>query len=450
MPGRFNFQSPGAAATDTLVQIMAEREAKRRQDFLDSLALRRENRNDEIQHESLASLKSQREGLDEQRRQTMATNLLPMLRPGQKLDADTSGTLRQGNLGILVQKSKGQESEAALDSPTRVKVDIQGQTSPEQRNALDSALTGSVDDLQSHQTKEAMAPGEEQFAGTPDQAKAQKQREELQRFLNDPNTPPAVKQALQYEMSTGRNAPAGMFDKKDPQATTSIQEYEFDKAQRKAAGQPAISYKEYQDEDANRKAVANRNTADGYKPQQVITFNQIAGAYQRSPLMKASDRTIVLEDAVKAIKHDPANPSSQLSLAYSWVQALDTYQSAVREGELQLVGALGTRWETLKLEANKIISRGGVMPPEVAKEIAENANRLVSTINSGKKRKEREFASQAKVNGIGDMWDKYIAGFDEPVPAGPAEVAPQTRTIRNPATGETKSQTSADGGKTWK
>lgn len=150
---------------------------------------------------------------------------------------------------------------------------------------------------------------------------------------------------------------------------------------------------------------------DGRSPAAVATFNQIAGQYQRSPLTNASDRTIVLRDAAQAIREDPSNPSYQMALAYSYIQALDTYQSAVREGELQNLGSLGTMWQQLLVKANQVATSGAFMPPDVAQQIAEASDRLVQTIESGKAKKQAEFAARAKASGVGDLWSEFMAAI---------------------------------------
>jgi hypothetical protein len=76
------------------------------------------------------------------------------------------------------------------------------------------------------------------------------------------------------------------------------------------------------------------------------------------------------------------NASTQLNLAYSYIQALDTYQSAVREGELANLGALGARLEVIGANIIRYLPReaggqGLIMPPEVAREVATEAQRLV-------------------------------------------------------------------------
>lgn len=155
---------------------------------------------------------------------------------------------------------------------------------------------------------------------------------------------------------------------------------------------------------------------DGRSPAAVATFNQIASQFDRSPLTRAADRTIVLKDAAQAIREDPQNPSYQMALAYSYIQALDTYQSAVREGELQNLGALGTMWQQLLVKANQVYTTGAFMPPEVAQQIADASERLVETIESGRARKQAEFAARARASGVGDLWDQYMAGIPSSAP----------------------------------
>lgn len=161
-----------------------------------------------------------------------------------------------------------------------------------------------------------------------------------------------------------------------------------------------------------------RANGGGLTPAQNIRFNQIAGAYERSPLVRAADRTIVMSDAIKSIEQNPTDPAAQLRLAYSYIQALDTYLSAVREGELGNLGALGTKLQLWQMQLNKVASEGAVMPKEVALNIANDAKQLVQTIESGAKRKQQEFASRARVSGVGDAWTDFMSGMASPAGGG--------------------------------
>jgi len=175
-------------------------------------------------------------------------------------------------------------------------------------------------------------------------------------------------------------------------------------------------------------------------------FNSIASAYDRSPLIKAADRTLILDDAAKKIRTDPKNAAAQMALAYGYIQALDTYQSAVREGELGNLGTLGTVWQQLGVSANKLVTTGAFMPPEVALQIANSADQMVQVIEKGRNQKMAEFASRAKVNRVEDMWNEFVAGMPTRAQAG-GGTAPMQKAIPGIRGGVAES---TDGGKTWK
>lgn len=144
-------------------------------------------------------------------------------------------------------------------------------------------------------------------------------------------------------------------------------------------------------------------------PQKISTFNSIVNNYNKSPLIAASDRTIVLKNAIEQSKTDPSNGSNQLSLVYAYIQALDTYQSAVREGELGLVNSIDSKIGALSNSVQQI-QNGQIVRPEVIKQIADSAQNIVDTIDRGAKQKAQSFSSQAEVSGVGEEWKQFISG----------------------------------------
>lgn len=186
--------------------------------------------------------------------------------------------------------------------------------------------------------------------------------------------------------------------------------------------------------------------AGGVDSRAMARFNSIASAYDRSPLIRAADRTLILDDAAQNIRKDPNNAAAQMALAYGFIQALDTYQSAVREGELGNLGSLGTVWQQLGVSANKLITTGAFMPPDVALQIANSADQMVQVIEKGRNQKMAEFASRAKVNKVEDMWNEFVAGMPARAQAGGA-TAPMQKAIPGIRGGVAESN---DGGKTWK
>lgn len=161
---------------------------------------------------------------------------------------------------------------------------------------------------------------------------------------------------------------------------------------------------------ASNEKERNVDPFSGLTPSQSTLFNNIVNNYQKSPLIRASDRTPVLQSAIKGVLENPTNGALQLNLVYSYVQALDTYQSAVREGELGLVNSIDSKVGKL---ANYVqqINNGQIVRADVAKELANASQALVDTISTAAKSKSDQFNSQAKTLGLGDAWSKYTGGF---------------------------------------
>jgi hypothetical protein len=356
------FTSPGAAAGNALRDFLIQREHERRTALLDGLLV--EDRMRQRAHEEMERARQSR--LDAQ---ADADRLAGIHGPQNDLSPAAADVLRRGGYDVAERTTLPGRS-------------IDMTTTPTGAGAAGPIVPGRQMASTSYQRR-----GEthvEQLAREQREA-AQAERDEARRFRDD----------------QAENARAFQAEQAGLNRAAAAEQHEMNRDLRRDV------------------ANANRVLTDGgYSPKQVVTFNQIAGSYERSPLIKAADRTIVLQDAVKAVRRDPSNAANQMNLAYGYIQALDTYQSAVREGELQNLGALGTRLQQLAVEANKVATTGAFMPPDVAKQIATSAEQLVTTIKAGRKRKQQEYASRAKVSGVGKMWDEFVGGFVEPQEQG--------------------------------
>jgi len=179
------------------------------------------------------------------------------------------------------------------------------------------------------------------------------------------------------------------------------------------------SYKEWQyagGEQGTGKTYADwlkKTVGDGLTTQQIATFNSIVNKYQASPLVKAADRTLVLKTVSDELENDPTNAALQVSFIYSMIQALDTYQSAVREGEIGLIGSTqGVLDKIQNLPAK--IEKGSVLSTKKVDEYIKVAETLTDSITKAAEKKETEFSSQANVSGIAGAWTEYINGFKMP------------------------------------
>ena len=99
-----------------------------------------------------------------------------------------------------------------------------------------------------------------------------------------------------------------------------------------------------------------------------------------------------------------------MNLSYAYIQALDTYQSAVREGELSNLNTIDSRIGDIQKEISKITG-GQIVRPETAIKIADAAKELVTTIKTAAKNKSQSYRSNAAVFGLQDAWDAYTGGF---------------------------------------
>jgi hypothetical protein len=174
------------------------------------------------------------------------------------------------------------------------------------------------------------------------------------------------------------------------------------------------SYSQYQDEDANRKiAIARAGVSGqfGMSVGQSNLFNNIVNKYNSSPLIQASDRTTVLKNSIAEARKTPNNGPTQLNLVYAYIQALDTYQSAVREGELGLVNSIDSKTGSIQNYIQKI-QNGQIVRSEVALDIANSAEKIVDTIKQAAEQKAKSYESQATTLGFGDAWKSYQGGFN--------------------------------------
>lgn len=214
---------------------------------------------------------------------------------------------------------------------------------------------------------------------------------------------------------------------KEAAKPASYQEYEYAKKEGFKG-----TYNDYQTMDANRKRSISNTTNiigdSGLTGKQADLFSGVVKQYNSSPLIAASDRTPVLKGAIDEVRKDPTNGVKQLNLVYSYIQALDTYQSAVREGELGLVNSIDSKVGKLS-NAVQQIQNGQIVRPEVARDIASAAESIVNTISSAASAKSKSFDSQANTLGVGAAWNKYKQGFT------PSFVAPKETTKSTPLWG---------------
>ena len=200
-----------------------------------------------------------------------------------------------------------------------------------------------------------------------------------------------------------------------------------------------MTLNEYANMDANRKR-AITGVDGGMTTTQNATFKTLTEQQSKSPLVAAADRTIVVDTVSKQLKKDPKNASLQLSFIYSFVQMLDTYQSAVREGEIGILSGTQGLSDKLSNIPDKI-AQGTMLAPDVMNNYIKTAEMLSSSIKAGADTKRKDYASRAKVAGIEKQWKEYTSGIESKT-----EEVPETKIVKDKTTGKETTYIKVPGG----
>jgi len=197
-------------------------------------------------------------------------------------------------------------------------------------------------------------------------------------------------------------------------ATGMVGEYSYYKRQEEAAGRTPVSFDEYQDIDANRKRsiAAAAVGPTGLSSKEVTVFNGLVDKYNKSPLVAANDRAAVLRAVSSELEKDPTNATLQLSFIYSFIQALDTYQSAVREGEITLVSSTQGLADKLAVLPEKL-QKGTILNEKVVKQYLGTQKVLTDAIQAAADKKLTGFRKQASLAGVGEAFDEYAQAVKE-------------------------------------
>jgi hypothetical protein len=139
-------------------------------------------------------------------------------------------------------------------------------------------------------------------------------------------------------------------------------------------------------------------------------FNSLVSKFNTSPSMKAAARTVVTQRAIDDVRKDPGAAAKQFPLIYGLIQVLDTYQSAVREGEIGLVKEVMSKIQGVQTVITSF-QQGQIISPEAAKALADAAQSALEAINAQAKNVEQDYAAQAQVNGPGvqQAWTQWRA-----------------------------------------
>lgn len=423
----FNLVNPTSGVGDELREMLAEREAKRRQDMLDKIMQQQETRADAASRRADQQMTLQQE----QFQAGLADKIYEDLLPHDIQTPETAALLRKyGRGGGLRDSGTGIAPEARL-TPDQVDVgtptrsgDVSGNLTPEQMAELDKALTGSMADLKSTPTKTGVAPGVVfSERGGPKWA--------------------ASRQAAQERAEQAKAAAQSREDIAEANREAAKERAEADRAMRLTIAQLAAST-----------SASNRALADELKQVQINTAKD-----KLEETKNARDRQkTTLESHAKetlGVIDDLLTPTQ------------DGRGFALKPGVAGIVGmTTGQRWIPGSPEANAeaaidrlqgrlVVDLIGEMKSQSrtgATGFGALSERELSVLENAASKLSNRWQSdesyRRELVRVKQMVEKILQPPTGASPATPPQGAPgtpQTRTIRNPKTGETRTQTSTDG-----
>jgi hypothetical protein len=179
-----------------------------------------------------------------------------------------------------------------------------------------------------------------------------------------------------------------------------------------------VSFNEYQNIDANRKiAIAKAGVGTtGLTTQQYNALNQVTTRFQADDIINLSVNAGTVSAIADQVIADPNSATNQIKALYILVKNLDP-NSAVREGELHLAELTQSYQEKFSNIFERI-NEGRPISPRAAKQLAIATKELIRAWDETAKRRQMQYASQAKVLGISDQFDAYVKfsnlRFNEP------------------------------------
>jgi len=190
---------------------------------------------------------------------------------------------------------------------------------------------------------------------------------------------------------------------------TSVREYNFYADQERAAGRTPLTFNEYQNMDANRKALITSGA--GLSSIDQSSYLRITDKYQADNVVKQGDQAISLTTIADQVIANPSSATSQLTSLYLLVKNLDP-ESAVREGELQLANQTQSYFQQFGNVLSKI-GEGRVISPKAAAELAEATKRIAAVWQTAATRRTNLYRSQASGAGIGGEFENYLGRYEE-------------------------------------
>lgn len=157
-----------------------------------------------------------------------------------------------------------------------------------------------------------------------------------------------------------------------------VGEYNFYATQERAAGREPVSFNEYQNLDANRKA---KIQAAGLNQNQLQSaLDRVSDDYRQDPIVKQYTTALPGWQFMASIKPETTNPADDIGMIYAFAKIMDP-ESVVREGEYATVQKYAQSWaETFGFNAARIFSNTKFLTSQALKNMQATAGAKMNAL----------------------------------------------------------------------
>lgn len=191
--------------------------------------------------------------------------------------------------------------------------------------------------------------------------------------------------------------------------------YARDERSRGTPESKIMSFNQYQQADANRKAkIAAAGVANGYSQQTMTKVLNVADDFKNEPQVKAYQVVAEGKQFMDSIANNTSNPADQQGIIYAFAKIMDP-NSVVREGEYATVQKYAQSWaDQFGFKVDRIYSNAPFLTPQA---IANMKKTVASRVSASEKAYNNIYTQKVgtinKITGGADGGD-YITDYSKP------------------------------------
>ena len=171
------------------------------------------------------------------------------------------------------------------------------------------------------------------------------------------------------------------------------------------------TYSQYQNEDANRKALVARAAVNGLPYQVTTQVDKLANSFDTSPIVKQYNEVANKTATISAIVGSGINGGvDDLALVFEFMKSLDP-TSVVRESEYDTASKAGNPFKRIAAKMGGYISRGQILPQEVRDDFARLSNVKLNVVTDQYENLRNETARKINIKTGASDGVEYLTNY---------------------------------------